>query len=198
VGNDSKNVVDDNAIVEYICNTCPSQIHMKNDEGDTPLNYALRTESNLRTDTVKVLCNTDESVVRVKCSPSDIGNSLSQQLPLHLLIEYRSPRSEISDEGDCLRLFLRLYPASAGIKDGHLKTPYDLAVSKGLSTYFIRMLLAADPTIDPVKRRNLSYTARREGMFLAFTALSSTIGPIVWAKLRHEVKNLLKRVISYL
>jgi hypothetical protein len=105
---------------------------------------------------------------------------------------------EVSIEGDCFRLFLRLYPASAGIKDGRLKTPYDWAVDDGLSVYFLRLLLNADPSIDPVQRHNLNYAARREGMFLAFRALFNTVEPTIWAKLRHEDRDLLRRVIIYL
>jgi hypothetical protein len=148
---------------------------------------------------VKILCNTDESVVRDKCTPTAVTLSYSQQLPLHLLIAYKPPRKEVSDEGNCFRLFLKLYPASAGVKGGHLKTPYNLAISKGLSVYFIRLLLNANPSVDPVKRHDLNYAARREGLFLAFRALSSTVEPTIWAKLRHEHnRDLLKRVISYL
>jgi hypothetical protein len=105
---------------------------------------------------------------------------------------------EVSDEGDCFRLLLRLYPAAAGIKDGRLASPYNLAVRNNLSVYFLRLLLNADPTIDPVARSNLNYVARREGMFLAFSALSTTLEPTVWAKLRDEYKDLLRHVISYL
>jgi hypothetical protein len=65
------------------------------------------------------------------------------------------------------RSFLRVtklrFEASAGVRDGHLKTPYDLAVTKGLSVSFIRLSLNADVTIDPVQRSNLNYAARREG-----------------------------------
>jgi hypothetical protein len=150
------------------------------------------SQGELNMEVVNILCNTDESVVREK------GSAL-QQLPLHLLIAFKPPRKEVSDEGDCFRLFLQLYPTSAGVKDSHLKTPYDLAVSKGLSVYFIRSLLNADPSIDPIKRRYLNYAARREGLFLAFRALCATREPIIWAKLRHEGdRDLLRRVISYL
>jgi ankyrin repeat protein len=196
-GNDS-NIADTKAIVEYLCKLCPALIHMKSVSGLTPLHLALGMQGKLKTEAVKVLCNTDESVLRDKCIPTATISPWYQQLPLHLLIAYHKPRIEVSNEGDCFRLFLQLYPASAGVKDGHLKTPYDLAISKGLSVYFIRLLLNCDPTIDPVQRRNLNYAARREGMFLAFRALCSSIEPTIWAKLRHEHRDLLQRVISYL
>jgi hypothetical protein len=144
------------------------------------------------------LCNVDESVVRDKFTPSDIDHSQFGRLPLHFLIQHYPPRLEVSDAGDCFRLFLRLYPASAGVKDGHSKSPYDLAISNNLGVYFIRLLLAADPTIDPVKRRNLNFDARRNGMFLAFRALSANAKATIWAKIRYESRDLLERIISYL
>jgi ankyrin repeat protein len=192
------NIADAIAIANYLCKLCPALVHMKSRLGNTPLHLALNIESKLNIEFVRILCNTDESVVRDKCTPTAIRSSRSQQLSLHLLIANWTPRFEVSDEGDCFRLFLQLYSASAGVKDGHLKTPYDLAISKGLSVYFIRSLLNSDGTIDPVKRRNLNYAARREGMFLAFRALCSSVEPTIWAKLRHEHTDLLQRVISYL
>jgi hypothetical protein len=186
------------AIMEYLCNLCPALIHMKCNQGLTPLHQALTFGTDLNMEAIKVLCDIDESVVRDTCTPIDITSANSLQLPLHLLIDRDSPLLEVSKEGDCFRLFLRMYPASAGIRDSHLMRPYDLAISGNLSVYFIRALLNADPTIDPVERCNLNYAARREGMFLAFMALSSNRYPIIWAKIRHEDRNLLTRVISYL
>jgi hypothetical protein len=117
---------------------------------------------------------------------------------LHILI-YSSDQniSEVSVRGDCFRLLLHLYPAAAGIKDGQSRSSYDLAVANNLSTYFIRMLLSADPTIDPVNRHDLNFAARRQGMFLAFSALSSNLEPTIWTKLRLKGRDSLEHVISY-
>jgi hypothetical protein len=186
------------AIVEYLCNLRPALVHMKCAQGLTPLHHALMFSKKLKIESIEVLCNADESVLKDFCAPSDITSLRSYQLPLHLLIEHKTPSLEVSDEGDCFRLFLRMYPASAGIIDSHFNTPYDLAVSKNLSVYFVRLLLNADPTINPVVKRNLNYAARREGMFLAFMALSTNRHPIIWSKIRHEDRNLLIRVILYL
>jgi hypothetical protein len=83
------------------------------------------------------------------------------------------------------------------MKDGHLGSPYGIAISNDLSAYFLRLLLAADPTIDPVRRYDLNFAARRQGMFLAFRALSSNAEPSVWSKMLLRV-DLLQHVISYL
>jgi hypothetical protein len=101
----------------------------------------------------------DKTVVMDKCSPSS-NNLCSGQLPLHLLMKHNPPRTKLSDEGDCFRLFLRIYSASADIEDGDTWTPYLMALDQKLSAYFIRLLLAADPTIAPATRRDLNYAAR--------------------------------------
>jgi hypothetical protein len=186
--------------VEYLCEHFPSFIHQKNEDGGTPLlqyitTLVIRKKPDMKP--IICLCHSDETVVRDICTPS-IDNKHFEQLPLHLLMEYAPPSSELSDEKDCFCLFLRLYPASAGIKDGHLISLYDLAVLRNLSVCFIRLLLNADPTIDPVKRHNMNFAARRNGMFLAFRALSGNLKPTIWAKIRYEGKDLLPRVISYL
>jgi hypothetical protein len=73
-----------------------------------------------------------------------------------------------------------------------------MAVSNDLSAYFLRLLLSADPTIDPVRRHDLNFAARRQGMFLAFRALSSNVEPLIWSKMRLKGRDLLQHVISYL
>lgn len=166
-------------IVEYLCESCPALIHIKNNVGCSPLHCALLFALKLNIESAKFLRNTDESILKDKCNPTNISKTHSHQLPLHLLIARKPPQSEVSDEGDCFCLFLRLYRALAGIKYFYSRTPYDSAVSIGLSVYFLRSLLNADPTIDPVRRRDLNYASRREGMFLPFGALSATVEPII-------------------
>jgi hypothetical protein len=102
------------------------------------------------------------------------------------------------DAGDCFRLLLSLYPAAAGIEDDHLRSPYDMAVSNDLSACFIRLLLAADPTIDPVRRHDLNFAARRQGMFLAFRAISNNVELTIWSKMLLKGRDLLQHIISYL
>jgi hypothetical protein len=185
--------------VEYICDQCPSFIHQKNDDGSTPLHCNLEWEGNsFDLKSVIYLCNVDETVVMDQCTHSDTSSLLSGWLPLHILIEKQTPLSEISDAADCFRLFLRIYPASAGVMSDSVLSPYGLAVLHELNVYFIRLLLNADPTIDPVRRHNLNFAARREAMFLAFRALTSNVDATIWAKLRYEHKDLLVHVISYL
>jgi ankyrin repeat protein len=194
----SKDITNMRDKVQYLCDQCPAFIHQKNDNGHTPLHFFLASGDKLDVNFMICLCKADETVLRDKCTPSDINDPGFEQLPLHFLIAYTPPRSEMSEEAHHFRLFLRLYPASAGIKDGHLISPYDLSIGLNLSVYFIRLLLNADPTIDPVRRHDLNFDARRDGMFLAFRALSGSLEPTIWAKIRYEGRDLLSRVISYL
>jgi hypothetical protein len=192
-------IAEEIAKVQYLYDQCPALIHLKDIGGDTALHKILESRvARFKFKCVKVLCDMDWTVVRDKCTPLKISSLCFGMLSLHYLIHYRSSISEISDEGDCFRLLLRLYPASAGIKDDHSRSPYDIAVAKRMSTYFLRLLLAADPTIDPVRRHDLNFAARRQGIFLAFRALSSYAKPIIWAKLRLKGRDLLQHVISYL
>jgi ankyrin repeat protein len=184
--------------VQYLCDQCPALIHLKNIEGNTALHILLTRRARFLFKCVKILCNKDWTVVRDKCTPSGITEQHSGMLPLHYLLDYRPSISEVSEEGDCFRLLLRLYPAAAGIKDGHSRSPYDMAVSNDLSAYFLRLLLAADPDIEPVRRHDLNFAARRQGMFLAFRAISSVLEPSIWSKMRLKGRDLLQHVVSYL
>jgi hypothetical protein len=198
--------------VEYLCHHYPNLIPQKNKYGHTPLQSTLIWGSLFDFKSITCICNVDESVLKDICIPNfDIDSSMDnmdryEQLPLHLLtarMRGNPPISELSDEGDCFRLFLRMYPASAGFKNRHNCSPYNLANSwiyrsEKLSVYFRRLLLAADPTIDPMERRNLNYAARRDGMFLAFKALSVNGDPTIWSNLKHKGNDLLARVLAYL
>jgi hypothetical protein len=189
------------AKVQYLCDQCPALIHLKDVNGDTTLHMLLQYGVKFDLECIKILCNVDATVIRDKNTPPNITSMDYGQLPLHGLLRRRKFIGviEVSDEADCFRLFLRLYPAAAGIKNSSdSKRPYDLAVLIHARTYFIRLLLSADRTIDPVRRHDLNFAARRQGMFLAFRALSSNVEPTIWAKMRLNGRDLLEHVISYL
>jgi hypothetical protein len=61
-----------------------------------------------------------------------------------------------------------------------------------MSNLMTRLLLNVDPTIDPVRRHNQKFDAPRDGMFLAFLALSCNLEPTIWAKTRYEGRDLLE------
>jgi hypothetical protein len=195
--NVTSNIADMLAKVQYLCDHCPALIHLKDSGGNTALHDLLTSRVKLNFQSVKILCDMDSRVVRNKCGPSNISPH-SGMLPLHYFLYYQSPISEVSDEGDCFRLLLRLYPVAAGIKDSQLRSPYKIALLNDLSAYFVRLLLSADTTIDPLRRHDLNFAARRQGMFLTFRALSSNVEPTIWSKLRLKGRDLIQHVISYL
>jgi hypothetical protein len=122
-------------------------------------------------------------------------------IPLHLLItgdaklELESPVSEASD---CFRYLLKLSPESASLRDLDGNTSYTLAVILHMNSYFIRLLLKADTTIDIAVLRELNYKERRGGMFLAFSAISCNKKASLFALLRRADLSLLEIVFSYL
>jgi hypothetical protein len=208
-GDLTSDVSEVNAKARYICDQCPALICLKDAHGDT-VRHDLLSEyeenSQYNLDCVRIICDKDSICmyiyvyifIRVKRTPHNKYSQRNGQLPLHCFLQDRDHISEVSDEGDCFRLLLGLYPAAAGIKDYHLLSPHDMAVSTKLSPYFIRLLISADPAIDPVERCNLNYEARRQAMFLAFRALSSNVERTVWAKLHLKGRGLLQRLITYL
>ena len=120
-------------------------------------------------------------------------------LPLHLHIE--TFKSEpVSPAADILRLFLHLYPAAVNIKDIDEKTPYDIAVRRKLDTYFLRLLLRADVSINPQELHRLNYQERRMALLISSGAAvyESTKEPIIWRMLWIENKEVLKKVVSFL
>ena len=126
-------------------------------------------------------------------------------LPLHLLIDEHVDTLKtqpLSEEADAFRLLLRLYPEAAGTEGGigaHHKTPYRLAVDKGLPVYYRRLLLRAVPNLDPAELRRLNWEERRLAMFVAFAAVGKQPKtPPLLPKLRATNKDLVMHVVSFL
>jgi hypothetical protein len=124
----TSNIADVIAKVQYLCDQCPALIHLKDMVGRIALHTLLWSDAKFSFKGLKILCDMDRTIVREKCTPSDITSPHSGQLPLHLLIEHQSPTAEVSDKGDYLRLLLSLYPEAAGIRDDHSMSQYDIAV----------------------------------------------------------------------
>jgi hypothetical protein len=184
-----------NAKVKYLCNRNPGFLLMNNNAGVCPpLNQYLWLEQTLNLKTISIMCETDPAIVTQIFS----NQGMLPMLPLHLLLINKTITSNISVEADCFRYLLNLYPAAAGINDVGGDSPYDIAIREQMDIYFIRLLLNADPTIEPDRRHNLNYEARREAMFLAFRAISKDKKASIWAKLRYESQDLLMHTISYL
>lgn len=183
--------------VKFINREYPNLFHESNIRGYTPLHSAL-SEVNLKG--AIALYQADVTVVKDRVIYSNITSSRHLFLPLHILIsehnaDYVLPLSNLANH---MRLLIKLYPEAAGIKDGAGLTPYDLAVDQEFSPYFQRLLLQADPTINPNELHRLNYNERRLAMFLAFRAVVAVPKLTIWGQLRMADKNLLRHVISFL
>jgi hypothetical protein len=185
-----------NAKEQYICDHYPRFLQMSSDDNYFPLNDYLRREEQLDLKTISTMCEVDRTIITQICQlPGEDQGRLS----LHLLLNYYDLISKASIEVDCFRYLLKLYPDTASIKDGKNESSYDIAAKSerncypGTYTYFIQLLLNADPTSEPQRWRDLNYAARREAMVLAFRALSSNHN----FNLRSESRDLLTHAISY-
>jgi hypothetical protein len=76
--------------VQYLCNQCPALIHLKYNKGITALHNMHASTTRLKFECVRILCEMDWTVLKDKCTPSNLTRPHSGQLPLHLLIERRS------------------------------------------------------------------------------------------------------------
>lgn len=139
-------------------------------------------------------------MIRDKVINPDTNNGWHLSLPLHLLVRLEDFHlvTPVSKEADWLRLFLKLYPEAAGIKDGEGKTPYGYVILKNCSPFVQRLLLHADRTIDPINLHRLNYSERRFAVFLAFKAIIVSTELTIFTRLRAEDKSLLRHVVSFL
>ena len=106
----------------------------------------------------------------------------------------------LSQKADIFRLFLRLYPAAASTKNAEGRTPYDLAESRFIDDYFLRLLLRADMSINPQELYQLNYQERRMALFISSgkAVFGSTDKITIWRKLCLENMDMLRQVMSYL
>jgi ankyrin repeat protein len=124
-------------------------------------------------------------------APEDSG------LPLHCFLRGEDPSWCI----EMLRELLRCYPMAAGKENSKGITPYQIAVKEGMSTLIRRLLLRADPTIDPAELRRLNYEERRMAMFLVFSAIPKDITDSFVVRLRrlkNKDQSLLRLIVAFL
>jgi hypothetical protein len=180
----------------------------------TPLNYYLHKTVPLDLRTIVIMCEADKNIVKQiyrddedddsdgeddnEEDNNDDDHNNNVMLPLHMLLKYKTFTSNVSVEADYFSYLLNLYPAAASIKDRKGRSLYNWAARKDMDVRVIRLLLNADRAMEPERRHNLNYAARRDAMFLSFRALSSNHQPSIWIKLRVKELDLLKHVISCL
>ena len=192
------------AKVRFLCSRYPAMMLQRDDGGVTPLHVAICSKN---IPAAHFLCETggEEQVRAPVARLTDVNEDYNGWLPLHFLIDWNTESlrdSLFSKEADCFRMLLRSYPEAAGMEGGfgawYKKTPYQLAVDKNLSPYYLRLLLRAAPDLNPSVLHRLNYAERRMAMFLAFNAVSRSGEALLLARLRFAKKDLLKHVISFL
>lgn len=196
------------AKVKLLTTAYPKLLRMHNEWGLTPLLDHLFENRNPNMRIFTSMIAADDTIVmqggylsgRVGLDEIvEWNNHLS--LPLHVIVNLYNLTpilSAVSETADIIRLLISLYPEAISVKNCHEKHPYDYAVEKKLNPYFIRILLRGDPTINSPLLYDLNYKERRLAMFLAFSAVTRTMKVSIWASLRYENKDLLKKVISFL
>jgi hypothetical protein len=147
--------------VQYLYDKCPALIHQKNNDGASPLH-----SSGLDFKSMICICNADATALKDKYTLTDsneVGIWAGSLCTFFKRIRIQDLLQRVyacSKKIRVIRCSGLISPASAGIKNSHLRSPYDLVVSKNLSVYFIRMLLSADPIIDPLRRHDLNFSTR--------------------------------------
>jgi hypothetical protein len=128
-----------------------------------------------------------------------------KQLPLHILLNNPAfPKSLTKCDLEKIRILLRYHPLAASAPSSKGDTPYSVAVSRGFPDTVKRLLLRADPSIDPAELHRLNYAERRMAMFLAFSAISSSATDSFAIRLRRLKTHagtdmpLLRLVVSFL
>ena len=189
-------------VLIYLCGRLPLPEfgHKYNFEGYTPLHGYLRYKNTLIcAKMVSIICDNCPDVVKL---PTGTAGS---QLPLHLFITTMRQKifEPVSPEADVFRLLLRLYPAAANMKrkNGNGLNSYYEAGLCGMNTYFLRLLLRADMSINPQHLFHYNYQERRMALFISSGKAifgGSAIKAGIWRKLWMEKKDLLREVVSYL
>ena len=196
------------AKARLLCSRYPAIMLQRDSSGKTPLHKAC--EASAEAGLVLALCKAGgrEAASSPVVHPRIAANRDNGWLPLHFMLplslrvfhEFRQvDRSPVSPWADAFRILLRLYPEAASVeagRGGYKTCAYGLAFHEKLPVYYLRLLLRAAPDLNPAELRRLNWAERRQAMFVAFRALSTT--PSVLAQLRYENKDLVKHVVSYL
>mmetsp|Transcript_9162 Transcript_9162/g.9024 ORF Transcript_9162/g.9024 Transcript_9162/m.9024 type:complete len:569 (+) Transcript_9162:2-1708(+) len=199
------------AKVKFLTSKYPILLQMNDSYGLTPFHEYLLEYRDLKMEMVSILIAVEKQIVAQsgfelsddraadvvdEDDNQNFNNYLS--LPLHLVLktDIDIDPSPVSEKADIIRLLIRLYPEGTSVKNIHDKYPYDYAIENKMNSYFIRILLRGNPNDHLL--HDLNYAERRLAMFLAFRAVSRNMIVTIWANLRFENKDLLKKIISFL
>ena len=179
--------------LNYLLGRYPKLLLKSNKDGMLPIHdYIYFGKPNNNMKIISSICNINTEVLK---KPTFV----TKRILLHLVIN-AFKFQPVSPSADILRLLLRLYPAAVNVKDKFKQTPYDIAVDRKLDTYFLRLLLREDLSMNPQELYRLNYKERRMALFISAGAaiFGSTNEPIIWRMLWMNDKEILKKVISFL
>jgi ankyrin repeat protein len=178
-------------VVQYLYEKAPEMASLQiGDDGSLPAHHAAAFGS---IDILKYLLQMYPAAASTRCERED-------QLPLHYHFHDRNPKECDLDK---IRVLLGYNPSAASAVDEDGRSPYSMAKTRGSPDTVIRLLLLADPSIDPEELQDLNYAERRMAMFLAFTAIPRSASDSFAIRLRRlkdhgDSMPLLRLVVSFL
>ena len=175
------------ANVEYLHSLSPALIAIKSSNGLSPLHFAAQS-SNFAMLRAVFAC--DPLAVRVADNDG--------LLALNYLMDrsYKLTFEPLSDEAKSLRFLLKAYPQGTSHANNAGDTPYSLCLPA--RAYARRLLLLAAPALDPAELHRVNYEARRQVLFLAFSAVEAKGKETMLRRLRKQCDGAVNvvRVIS--
>jgi hypothetical protein len=150
------------ANVEYLHSLSPALIAIKSSIGSSPMHFAASL-SNFAMLRGVFAC--DPLAVRVANNEGFLA--------LHHLMSRSNKLTfePLSDEAKSLRFLLKAYPQGASHASNAGRTPYSRCLPA--RAYARRLLLMAAPALDPAELHRVNYEARRQVLFLAFSAVEA-------------------------
>jgi ankyrin repeat protein len=149
------------SVVQYLYEKAPEMIKHPSGNYGLPAHYAAASGS----------IETLKYILELYPAATSIPRSWDGQLPLHRLLD-RVYRAKY--DPDKVRLLLRYNSSAANAVDNKGHTPYVIANTRGFPDIVKRLLLRADPSLNPAELHRLNYAERSMAMFLAFSAISSS------------------------
>jgi len=191
------------AKARLLCARFPDMMLQHEESGYTPLIQSCLPRGDMPMARLLLEVGGREAASTAILHPRNAQHPMNGWLPLYMLIDSHASTLKtepLSVAADAFRLLLRLYPEAAGTEGGTgakaKKTPYQLAVNKGLPAYYRRLLLRAAPDLDPAELRKLNWAERRMAMYVAYATVAKS--RLLLVKLRVANKDLVKHVVSYL
>lgn len=166
--------------VRFLCERFPGAVSASNALGLNAMHFAAEGDSLTILRMLHAVC--PDNLRR----PDHEG-----RLPLMVFCEVHQDIIHENDrEADCLRFLLDRHPESVTLQT--------LGLCTGENSYLRRLMLRAQPHIQPDELAGYNYANRRLAMFLAFAAINADGIPCIFSRLRATDLDVLRTVVSYL